>query len=85
MLFRSRLKRGWIGVYVTTAYFSTSVQKEVLDDQYPIMLVNGLRLAEAINCITYKEGISVEELFESIDLQYENMCKNRRPEEILLD
>lgn len=81
----ARLKRGWIGIYVTTAYFSTAVQKEVLDDQYPIMLVNGLRLAEAINSIIYKDGISVEELFKTIDLQYDNMCKNRRPEEILLD
>lgn len=81
----ARLKRGWIGVYVTTAYFSTSVQKEVLDDQYPIMLINGLRLAEAINCITYKEGVALDELFEIIDAQYDSMCKNRRPEEILLD
>ena len=30
-------------------------------------------------------GISLEELFKSIDAQYDSMCKNRRPEEILLD
>lgn len=42
----SRLRRGWIGVYVTTSYFSDAAQQEVIEDQYPIVLVHGKRLAE---------------------------------------
>jgi hypothetical protein len=81
----ARLKRGWIGVYVTTSYFSTPVQKEVLDDQSPIMLVNGLQIAKATQNILYKEGIAIDDYLEMIDKEYIKHCKNRRPEEILLD
>ena len=81
----ARLKRGWIGVYVTTSYFSSQVQKEILDDQYPIMLINGLEIAKATNNILYRDGITIDELFNKIDSLYNSMCKNRRPEEILLD
>lgn len=81
----ARLKRGWIGVYVTTSYFSTPVQKEVLDDQSPVMLVNGLQIAKATQNILYKEGIAIDDYLEMIDKEYIKHCKNRRPEEILLD
>lgn len=81
----SRLKRGWLGVYVTTSYFSTAVQKEVLDDQSPIMLINGLQIAKTTQNILYREGIALKEYLELMDSEYSKHCKNRRPEEILLD
>ncbi|MDB5210251.1 MAG: hypothetical protein JWQ30_1078, partial [Sediminibacterium sp.] len=34
----ARLKRGWMGVYVTTSFFSEAVQREIIEDEYPIML-----------------------------------------------
>lgn len=81
----SRLKRGWLGIYVTTSYFSTAVQKEVLDDQYPIMLINGLQIAKATESILYREGITLDEFLNDIYLTYSSRCKNRRPEEILFE
>ena len=81
----ARLKRGWIGVYVTTSYFSNSVQKEVLDDQSPIMLINGLQIAKATQSILYREGIALDDYLETINEEYTKHCKNRRPEEILMD
>lgn len=81
----SRLKRGWLGIYVTTSYFSTAVQKEVLDDQYPIMLINGLQIAKATESILYREGITLDEFLNDIYLTYNSKCKNRRPEEILFE
>jgi Restriction endonuclease len=36
----ARLRRGWIGVYVTTSFFSEMAQQEVIEDQYPIVLVH---------------------------------------------
>ena len=42
----ARLRRGWIGCYVTTGTFSTHTQREVADDRYPLLLVPGGRLPE---------------------------------------
>ena len=81
----ARLKRGWIGVYVTTSYFSTAVQKEALDDQYPIMLINGLCLSKATQSILYREGLELIDFMNAIDQQYDSLVKNKRPEEILFD
>jgi len=44
----ARLRRGWIGSYVTTSFFSASVQREVNDDRYPLLLVPGGRLAREV-------------------------------------
>ena len=76
-----RLKRGWFGVYVTTAYFSNNVQLEVLDDQYPIMLVCGKKIAETVRKIVYKKGIDVDTFLKELDDEYHT--ENRRIEEVL--
>lgn len=44
----ARLRRGWIGAYVTLGAFSESVQREVIDDEYPILLVPGERVAREL-------------------------------------
>ena len=77
----ARLKRGWFGVYVTTSYFSDNVQIEVLDDQYPIMLVCGKKLAETVEKILFKNGMSLIEFLNSLDEDYRT--ENRRTEDIL--
>jgi hypothetical protein len=80
----ARLKRGWIGIYITTSYFSETVQREVMDDAYPIVLVNGLRLAEVVLELVYEQGFnSLLDFLESIDSKYEGKIQSRRPEEIL--
>lgn len=81
----ARLKRGWIGVYVTTSYFSEPVQREVIEDQYPIVLINGRKLAEEVLSMAHEGGYAPVKLFlDYVDNQYENMIQARRPEEILL-
>ena len=81
----ARLKRGWIGVYVTTSYFSRSVQLEIIDDNYPILLINGKRVAQEVLSISYEKGYTdVEEFLNQIDKNYESNISRRRPEEILL-
>jgi hypothetical protein len=79
----ARLKRGWIGVYVTTSYFSASVQQEVIDDQYPMILVNGLKMAETVEKILYAEGTTLQNYLIELDDQYNVLVKARRPDEIL--
>ena len=78
----ARLKRGWFGVYVTTSYFSRNVQLEILDDQYPIMLICGRKLAETTEKICYKKGMTLEQFLLSLDEEYRS--ENKRPEDILI-
>lgn len=77
----ARLKRGWFGVYVTTSYFSKNVQLEVLDDQYPIMLICGRKLAETVEKILFKKGITLPEFLAGLEADYKT--ENRRAEDIL--
>ncbi len=82
----ARLKRGWIGVYVTTSYFSEAVQREVLEDKYPIILVNGLRLAKEVLQTIHEQGYSdIESFLCEVDRDYTQGVMNRDPEEILFE
>jgi len=82
----ARLKRGWIGVYVTTSYFSEPVQQEIIEDQYPILMINGLKIAEVLaDCIYLRGSVTLQQLLQEIDDEYEQLVKTRRPEEVLYD
>ena len=82
----ARLRRGWLGVYVTTSYFSNAIQREIIEDRYPILLVNGLSLAQQVNASVYGGGFtSVDEYLRHVDSEYESSVAARDPEEILID
>lgn len=82
----ARLRRGWIGVYVTTSYFSESVQREVIEDKYPIILVDGLRLATEVLTATFEQGIGdVKKLLSLIEEGGARLAVQRNAEEILLE
>ncbi len=81
----ARLRRGWIGVYVTTSYFSEAVQREVYEDDYPIVLINGRRVAEELEALSYESGKSVAAILDKIDAEYEHRIEHRDPREILHD
>lgn len=81
----ARLKRGWLGVYVTTSYFSESVQREVIEDDYPIVLIHGKRIAEELEQLLHESETAntIEELLKEIDYLYTTRIRRRRPEEVL--
>jgi hypothetical protein len=82
----ARLRRGWLGVFVTTGYFSLAAQRELLDDQYPLVLVHGARLAQEVLQLAFeRHGSSVATLLEAVDAAYAMRLQVRRPEEILWD
>jgi len=82
----ARLKRGWVGVYVTTSYFSVPVQREVLEDRFPIILVNGLRLAKEVLLLINEQGYpGVQEYLEELDRNHDSKIMQRDPEEILFE
>lgn len=81
----ARLRRGWIGVFVTTGLFSRQAQIEVVDDQYPLVLVAGRVLAEHVMQLaadSYDGDLGA--LLRSITDSYASAVTHRRPEEILL-
>jgi len=82
----ARLRRGWIGAYVTTSYFSEPVQREVFEDQYPIVLVHGRDVAQTAVRLAHKSGHrDVEAYLSTLDVRYESLISHRRPEEVLFD
>ncbi len=81
----ARLRRGWLGVYVTTSYFSEAVQREVIEDQYPIMLIDGQQLADEVAKVMNDRGQSDTTAFlDEIDKTYGASVARRSPDEILL-
>ncbi|MBA5224535.1 restriction endonuclease, partial [Streptomyces griseoaurantiacus] len=82
----ARLRRGWIGVYVTTGAYSVPAQTEMVEDQYPIVLINGLQLARELRGMARDDhGGNLEDCLDHILTQRETAVTNRRPEEILLE
>ncbi|MFD9062607.1 restriction endonuclease [Kitasatospora purpeofusca] len=82
----ARLRRGWIGVYVTTGSYSEPAQLEMVEDQYPVVLINGQDLIKELYEIAGKDHGGdlmrcVDDLLSSRSLE----VLNRRPEEILFD
>lgn len=80
----ARLRRGWIAVYVTTSYFTAQTQSEVIEDQYPIVLVDGYRLAREVNAILLSKAVDCATFLAEIDGEYELQLARRSPEEVLL-
>ena len=80
----ARLRRGWLGVYVTTSYFSAQTQREVIEDRYPIVLICGRRLAEEVGRMLIERGDDdLKTLLDEIDAQYAAPLAPRDPEELL--
>lgn len=79
----ARLKRGWFGVFVTTSYFSEPVQREVIEDEYPVLLASGLTVAETTYLLAEENGCSVKAYLDLIDAEFDSLKARRRPEEIL--
>lgn len=80
----ARLKRGWIGAYVTTSFFSKQSQIEVIEDSYPLIKISGRVLAEETLKLVEAGGFrDTLAYLESLELEYPEKIQNRRPDEIL--
>jgi hypothetical protein len=80
----ARLRRGWFGAYVTTSYFSAPVQKEVLVDKYPLLMVHGARVATTLRQHMVASGITIDALLARLDESYEGRVGSGDPEQVLL-
>lgn len=80
----ARLRRGWLGAYVTTSYFSAATQREVIEDRYPIVLIPGRRVAEEVQQVLNERGDqSLVAFLEELDAAYDGLLAPRDPEELL--
>ncbi|MGZ8599065.1 MAG: restriction endonuclease [Actinomycetota bacterium] len=84
----ARLRRGWIGAYVTTSFFTEVAQREMLLDEYPIVLVPGQKVAEKTEELRDTLGYStVDELLDWVDGAYQRMlgASRARPYDIITE
>ena len=80
----ARLRRGWLGVCVTTSYFSPSTQREVIEDRYPIVLIPGRKLAEVVLEMLGERGEREPmHLLDEIGKQYGSHNPPSDPEDLL--
>ncbi len=80
----ARLRRGWIGVYVTTGSFSKQAQIEIIDDQYPVVLIAGGTLVAAVRRIVEaNHGGDLGALLTRTVEDYAGSIVHRRPEEVI--
>ena len=78
----ARLKRGWIGVMVTTGAFSVKAQQEVLVDQYPLVLINGPRIAREVRIEMTRTGLTLDEVLNRETAWYHSNQRMLAPERI---
>lgn len=79
----ARLQRGWLGVFVTTGVFSPAAQKELDEDKYPLLLINGQRLARELRLLLSEEGITLDELLKQAVEWYDTHLQPFEPIRIL--
>jgi hypothetical protein len=79
----AKLKRGWIGAYVTTGFFSKQCQQEVLEDRYPLLLIGGEIIVSEIAKEMAKTGLPLEAVLERETSWYEANMRHLEPQAIL--
>jgi hypothetical protein len=84
----SRLRRGWVGVYVTTSFFSESVQEEIIEDRCPIMMINGKRVAQEARKMSKETGMQLLDYLQQIEDEHKSKdasssLSNMDPEQVL--
>ena len=75
----ARLRRGWIGVFVTTGVFSDRAQHELIEDEYPVVLIDGKRLVQELVQVTTVEGISLHDILRRESAWHEQSLSGRDP------
>ena len=82
----AKLKRNYIGVFVTNSVFSRQTQEEILEDQYPLIMINGNKIAELTNKYILDSSTDMnilEEYLNNLDDQYDSYKSSIRPDDII--
>ena len=66
-----------------SSYFSRAVQREVLEDRYPLLMINGARLAATLHHDVARSGRTVTQLLEQLEASYDQRLGSGDPEQVL--
>jgi hypothetical protein len=81
----ARLRRGWLGVFVTTGVITERAQIEVFEDRYPLVMIPGLQVATTVREMLHESGQSdLAALLEQYDDQYEMTPRVADPERLVI-
>ena len=62
------------------------MQREIIEDQYPLLTINGSTLAQEVLILVESSGLqSVSKYLERLDAEYPSWISSRAPEDILVD
>lgn len=79
----ARLRRGWIGAFVTTGVFTDRAQRELIEDEYPVLLIDGIRVAEEVQKELLSADVDFDRFLDRETRWYESHVSHLRPESIL--
>jgi len=79
----AKLQRGWIGIFITTGYYSIGAQKELLKDKYPIILVSGKELANHLLRLTNEQNTTLKDILKETEKWYDEHIRWEDPSLIL--
>ena len=80
----ARLRRGWIGAFVTTGFFTRGAQVELRSDEYPVLLIAGRQVAQTVSRLAVEEAEgSVDHLLRQVDAAYDAMVTDMEASRVL--
>ena len=68
---RCSTQKRWIGAVATTVTFSVQAKRKLLADQYPLVLINGARLAQEIRAEIANTGLTLVEILQRQSAWYQ--------------
>jgi len=81
----ARLRRGWLGVFVTTGVITERAQTEVFEDRYPLVMIPGLQVAATVREMLHESGDSdLSVLLKLFDEQYKMTPRVVDPERLVI-
>jgi hypothetical protein len=81
----ARLRRGWLGAFVTTGVITERAQMEVFEDRYPLVMIPGLQVASTVREMLHESGHSdLNTLLGHFDEQYEMTPRVVDPERLVI-
>jgi hypothetical protein len=81
----ARLDRGWVGAFVTTGFFSDQAQREVVSDRFPLLMLSGRHVGEAVVKEAAFQGTTIDGYLATVDAAYDKRLSSRLPVEVLGD
>jgi hypothetical protein len=78
----ARLRRGWVGAYVTTSYFSRPTQQEIIEDKYPLLMIDGRAVAEELRTFLHESKQDLDSALDEIEANFGGLTEIVDPDQL---